>query len=343
MVLWVGLGGCGVPPAPTPNAVQEIEPNDSFPGAQIVTIPSGQTLTINGFFVWGQDPDIYDLGTFEAGQTLSASLTGDSAVNPNNVQFGFFDQDQEVAILDDNAITAAEQQISLTIRKPGKYYLALSDPNQPPSSSYTYSVLITVGSAAIPTPPKQIVFLNYNGISTITIGGFTFNNVLPFSAIGSSLNPPLIASLTTSAIQADYTPYNIQILSSYDTLEPTVPHSTVYVSGGSGTQQFYGLASSVDWYNQDPTDNAIVFAGLLTNSGLSQTQFVTALANITAHEMGHLSGLAHTVDHTELMDQVTPLNSLDQPQTFHLAPLAEFPVGTENTPQLLQFALGLFQ
>ncbi len=343
-ILFLSLPGCAPsfppPPANNVSTVQETEPNDSFSEAQPVSIPSGQSLQINGTFVGGNDLDVFDLGTFQAGQTITANLTGDSGVTPDNVQIGFFDQDQQVAILDDNAITADQQNIALVVRKPGKYFLALAEINRPAMVTYSYGVLVATGSDAVSSPAKQTVFLNFNGISSITVGSFSFNNILPFSALNNGMDTQVIAAQTTDAIRAHYAPYNIQILSSNDSPEPADPHSSVFISA-SINLTFYGMSSGIDWYNQNPSDTAVIFAGSLAVSNLSQEEFITALANVAAHEMGHLSGLAHTRDHTELMDQVTPLNFLDQTQDFHLAPLAEFPTGVENTPQLLQSALGL--
>ncbi len=340
--LWIALAGCGtdfVPPD-NPNAVQEVESNDTFSTAQSVTMPSGQSLQIIGSFQGGNDVDVYSLGTFQAGQTFTAVLTGDSAVNPNNVQFGFFDPNQEVAILDDNAVTAADQKVSFTVHKPGKYYLGLAESNLSSFTSYSYSVMVNLGSSTVEDPLKQIFYLNFNGASSVTIWDTIFTNVQPFSALNNGMNTQLLASQTVAAIRADYALYNVQILSSYDTLEPSGSHSTVFVSGSSN-QGFFGLSDDIDWYNQNLTDRSIIFAGALNDYGLTQTQFVTALANIVSHEMGHLCGLAHTVDHTELMDISTPMKYLDQPQDFHQAPLAEFPIGSEDPLELLQFSLGL--
>jgi hypothetical protein len=342
--LGIGLAGCGtsVLTPDNTNGVQEIESNNSFSTAQVVTIPSGQAFQISGTFQGGNDVDVYDLGTFQIGQTLTANLTGGSAVTPDNVQFGFFDQDQEVGILDDNATTAAEQNVSFFVRKAGKYYLALAESNLPSLTAYNYSAVVTVGSGTAPNPAQQIVYLNFNGVSSVTIWEDTFTNVQPFSAINNGMSPQAIAGQVIDILRADYTPYNIQFLSSYDTGEPAAAHTTIFISGSSN-QSFYGLSDSVDWYNQNHSDRSIIFAGALNGSGLTQTQFVNALANIVAHELGHLCGLAHTVDHTELMDITTPLRQLAQPQNFHQASLAEFPIGTEDTLQLLQFSLGILQ
>lgn len=345
LALGVGLIGCGtiVPPPPdNASGIPDTEPNDSFSTAQAIALPAGSAVSIEGTFEGDDDVDVFDLGTFAAGQTLSARLSGDQAVNPDNVQFGFFDPDQNVAILDNNAVTAADQNIAFTIRKPGTYYLALAELNPRVASSPRYTVQITAGTSAISVPPAQVIYLNYNGASRVTIGGVTFADVLPFSALDVGADPAAIAARVTERTRANYAPYNIEILSSYDTAEPAGPHGTVHISA-SANPDLYGLSSSVDWYNQDPTDNAIIFAGSLTGRGLSETQFIDALANIVTHEMGHMSGLAHTLDPAELMDQVTPLNALARPQTFHTAPLAEFPIGQGNTPELLQFALGLLQ
>lgn len=340
----IALGGCGAtftPPDDAPS-VQEAEPNSTFAQAQAVTIPSSQNLRINGSVQGGQDVDVFDLGTFQAGQTLTAVLTGGSAINPDSIQFGFFDVNQEVAILDDNAATVDEQNISFVVRVPGKYYLALAQVDSSDFFSHTYSLLVTVGSSTVPSPSRQIFFLNFNGVSSVTIGDTPFRNLQPFSALNTTMSIPSVAAKTVDAIRGDYAAFNVQILSSYDTTAPSLPHSTVYISASSN-DSFYGLSDAIDWYNENPSDNTVILAGGLLGSGLTQTQFITTLANVTAHEMGHLCGLAHTDDDSELMDQVTPLNALSKPQDFHKAYLAEFPIGTQDAIELLQFSLGILQ
>lgn len=330
----LGLSGSSATVTPIPaGAVSEVEYNDTFNQAQ--SVPVTQSLTISGTITDANDVDVFVLGSFQAGQTLTADLTGRRGFGSNEVAVAFFDQDQDVAVLNDQVVTAAAgETASFTVRKAGNYYLALS---QIDSAALPYLVAISVGSATIPTPQKQIVYLDYNGISSVQIGGDSFTSVQPFSAVGPSA--AAMAARITTLVRTDYARYNVQILSSYESAAPADPHTTVYVSGSSG--DFFGLADDVDWYNQNATDRAIIFAGLFQQSQLTQDQFVLGTANVVAHELGHLLGLAHTTDHTELMDQTTPMSLLVLDQTFHRAALAEFPIGEEDTPQLLLYSLGL--
>ncbi|MFA5864947.1 MAG: hypothetical protein WC975_09710 [Phycisphaerae bacterium] len=333
----LAVGGCGTNiPIPT-TTVNEVESNNTFSQPQTVTVIASEATDISGSLEGGNDVDVFLLGTFQQGQTLTADLRGSSALISSNVAMGFFDKDQDVAVLDDDpSSSSTDKQISLTVRKAGNYYLVVA---QNRASNFMYDVVITIGSGNISTPPMQVVYLNYNGASNLQIGGDQFSNVLPFSAVIPNNTAAWAAQITT-LVRADYLNLNIQIISSYESLEPSGPHSVVFVSGSGGS--FFGLADDVDWYNQDLTDRAVIFTGgQLHDPSLTQDQFVTGVANVTSHELGHLVGLVHTDDDSELMDQVTPLSQLVRPQTFHLAPLAEFPIGSEDCIQLLQFSLGL--
>jgi hypothetical protein len=333
--------GCA-PPTPLPpntTTISETEPNDTFAGAQPASVAVGQPVHIEGTFKGGHDLDIYSIGTYKTGDTITVDLAGQSLFG-SNATIALFDQDEDVAVMDNGATSSSSSQsASLTVRKAGTYYLALAEDASMYSATYGYSALVQVNSAAVPAPAKQIVYLNYGGAPSVQIGTDVFNPVLPFSALEFGADTQNIAGRITSRVQADYAHLDIEVLSSYDVEEPSVPHSVVFVSGSRS--DFYGLADDVDWYNAVATDRAVIFAGLLADDGLTTDQFVDGTANVVSHELGHLVGLAHTVDHSELMDQETPLRLLVQPQDFHRAPLAEFPVGFEDTLQLLQFALGI--
>jgi predicted Zn-dependent protease len=156
-----------------------------------------------------------------------------------------------------------------------------------------------------------------------------------------SYSPQLLASNIMDLVRADYSGYDVSFTSSYVQEAPSTAHSTVYITASSG--EYLGLADDVDWYNENLDDNAVVFAGLMTGSGISKSEFVQIVANVTSHETGHLLGLAHTDDDTELMDQVTPQSSLEEDQSFGRAPLPEdeFPIGYQDSLELLAFSIGM--
>jgi hypothetical protein len=71
-------------------------------------------------------------------------------------------------------------------------------------------------------------------------------------------------------------------------------------------------------------------------------QIATAIGNVATHEFGHLVGLYHTRDATEVMDITGSAQSLLRDQTLHDAPLERsvFPIGRQDPYLLLMAALG---
>jgi hypothetical protein len=340
----VGLVGCS-PVLPVPEntvVVASTEPNNDFDHAQAVGLSATQAVQINGTLSASDNLDVFFLGELQQGQRIVAEIKGNNLFQNGDIVLGLFDANQDVAIFEENVVTVSQTEtVTLIVREAGNYYLGVSESSPTGAVGFPYSMVVTLGSEEIPAPRKQIVYLNYNGVPSVTIGTNSFTNVRSFSELPYGLGTPAVADKITKQVQGDYPQLNIQILSSYDTQEPQDPHSVVFVCANDGA--FFGMADQIDWYNQDLSDRAIIFTGLLATSNLTENQFVDATANVVAHELGHLVGLAHTHDHTELMDQSTPMSYLSKTQNFHRASLADFPIGWEDSVQLLQFSLGVLQ
>lgn len=96
----------------------------------------------------------------------------------------------------------------------------------------------------------------------------------------------------------------------YDPEDIELPYQTVYV-GGSTPDELFGIADYIDPRNLTTTGTAIVYAteiaewgigGLLSNSVNDIATLGNAIGTIAAHEIGHLLGLRHTDDATDIME-----------------------------------------
>jgi hypothetical protein len=211
---------------------------------------------------------------------------------------GVFDTDEDVAYMADvTPSTVLETALTHSVRKAGEYYLVIY---RGESGSASYDMVVTLGTGSVPALKSQSVYLNFNGASSLTIGATSFRSLLPFSVINLPINPTTTAAQVVQLVRNDFKNLDISIISSYESGPPAEPYSTVYVTGSTG--DYFGLADSVDWYDENPSDNAVIFAGLLAEASTSTNKFPQLTANVITHETGHLLGLAHTDDNTELMD-----------------------------------------
>ncbi len=335
--------GCGMEMlSPPDNTVDSTGSNNDFTEAQAVNADQAKSTEINGTLTYQDDLDVYLLGSFQPGQQLTIQLKSASSLSGSTVSVGLFDKDYNVAYLVEDVYIASkfDQVLTHVVRKGGNYYLAVTAVDLTMWSTRSYSVRVDVDSSSVPTSKSQTVFLNFNGVSQINIGGNPFFNLQPFSNLGQ-FGTSVIATNIVSKVKQAYTGFDVTFVSSIISAEPSGNHSTVFITGSEG--DYYGLADSIDWYDQDSQDNAVIFAEEFLHSGITTTEFTTAVSNVVSHELGHLLGLVHTDDDTELMDQTTPTTQLENSQNFHRAPLPsdEFPIGYEDTIELLEFAVGL--
>lgn len=200
----------------------------------------------------------------------------------------------------------------------------------------------------IPPPNRQVVWLNFAGGRGVLVHR---SPPLEFDAFHGAVIDEAYAGQTeelkaaiVDVVRADYAPFDVTILTSDESPRPSDPHSVVHFGGAEGG--LLGLADSVDAYNREPAQTAVIYVGSFApyrNMGLSAAQMGVMIGNVASHELGHLLGLYHTKDPADVMDTTGTAWQLADTQTFARAPLEEsvFAVGLADSPMLLAHGVGL--
>ena len=220
-----------------------------------------------------------------------------------------------------------------------------------PAGGRTGSVRLQVrieDAAAKPDLRPQLVWFNFAGASGVTVGGDGPVEVKPFDA--AELGPAYagkteaIKAAIVAAVREDYAPYDVTIVTSDEAPEPAEPHSVIHFGGYSSG--LLGLADNVDEYNRDVSQQAIVYVetfAIYDTMQLDDQQMAFMIANVASHELGHLLGLYHTREPSDVMDTTGTAWDLTLDQQFRRAPLepSVFATGMQDSGMLLRRAVGL--
>jgi hypothetical protein len=204
------------------------------------------------------------------------------------------------------------------------------------------------GAGAIPVPSPQVVWLNFAGGTNVPIHARSGMSFGPFDAgeLGSQYAgaTEVIKAAILAVVREDYASYNVAVLSSDDGPAPEGPHATIHFGGLD--ERLLGLADSVDQYNADPWENAIIYVESFADFAtmrLNDEEMALMVGNVASHEFGHLLGLYHSRLPADLMDTTGTAWDLAADQEFLRAPLESsvFPFGFENSPAKLAHTVGV--
>jgi hypothetical protein len=351
-------------PSPLPGAVFQIDvgafqpvadnDNNGFSGAVPVTLTSGQAVVIEGEIADTEDVDVYDLGSLPAGTQITVDVTAQSTLD---TQITLFDESQAlIDFNDDRNIDAGEQdpKIDHVLRfNVQQAYLAIEQDfvaklnGNASVGRYSIAITTTPGQE-IPPVRLQNLVVNFDGASSVTIEDYYSGSLPPFDPylIDPSYEQQRDAMITLimDAVRKDYEGFGVQV---YRSSDPDVPWPDVtVVHVGGANPDLYGIANTVDDYNADLQEEAIVyaetFAYLIRSGDVPTTQEMSqAIANVITHESGHLLGLHHTMlNPGEIMQTTSTSPELLLDEAFGVARLDYHALGNQDAIKRLFYTVG---
>jgi hypothetical protein len=334
-----------MPPQDAPRFAEN-EPNDELFSPTVLPPDS-----LEGFFLEARlssnvDVDIFDLGPAEKGHRVSLRLT---ATEGTYLKVALLDETGDALVVT-QAPPGGEQEISLAhvVRQDTAAVLLAVAPLGPRTNAIGRYETAVAGRevATIPAPQPQFLHLNFGGADLSGVLDLNRFDAVPFDA--ADIDPsytgltPYIIDAMVNRVADVFAGSNVTVVTTVAGLDPAKV-STVHV--GAVGESVLGLAQSVDAYNTDHGDHAVVFTMAFRQfMYLSPTadEMATALANVVCHEAGHLLGLNHTQGNSSLMDITSSMSVLLKQRYFGEFPLerSALPLGFQNAPELLRQTVG---
>jgi len=336
--------------------LQDGEPNDDFESALPVLF-SNDRAELQGTITGAGDIDVFDIGPMNPGDRLEIDVDTfgsglDSAIAV------FDDQGRLFSDNDDQTGGNLDSYLDEIVRHGSDpYYLAISATYFPLSTSaedggYWITVDLTPGGS-VPETRSQVLFLDFDGAT------LTNPDLIDVNDFGTEVRPfdgadiaPIYAGDTETIKQAiidtvaeNFEGYAVELVTSDDGAPDVAEFSTIMF--GSRSAVAFGISESVDHYNDDPTDVAVIFTESFTPFVFGMiprpAELGIGIGNVASHEAGHLLGLNHVIDPMALMDTASPADTFLDDQEFKEAPLSPqiMDLGTQDALLLLGEILGI--
>lgn len=283
-----------------------------------------------------------DLGPGHAGERWTLANSGPGFFSRFVVVL--FDADYDLLIRE--VLSGSVVLEHLFRRDTDHVYLGVMSAASSPGGDFAYSV--HRAQADVPSPAAQTVWLNFAAGQNVSVHG---RSGISFAAFdGAMLGERYIGQTTAikasivQAMREDYAPYNVTIITSDERGPPEPPYSVLHFGGDDSG--LLGLADNVDRYNRNPSQNAVVYIRTFANYSvmeLEPAEMGQMVGNVASHELGHLLGLYHTRDPSDVMDSTGSAWELATNQRFGRTPLepSVFLTGMENTRRMLEQTVGL--
>lgn len=289
------------------------------------------------------DYRLFDIGAANSGDQLTISVN-DPFTTSTPFVVAVFDQNSDLVM---RSVVATGQPLTHHIRESaGKLYVGVTPMSSSSGGAFNLRADRREGGG-VSSGPAQLVYFNFNGASGLSVHSRPSISFGAFNAADISTRylglTQAIKNEVLAVVREDYAPYQVTIMSSDDGPPPAEEHSTVYF--GSNDNSLLGLADNVDMYNADPAQAAIIYTDAFAAyeiMDLDAEEMGVMIGNVASHELGHLLGLYHTKNPVDVMDTTGTAWDLAGQQAFERATLepSVFPYGYENSPQLLDQAVG---
>ncbi len=358
-LMGAGLTGCGTQDNPildmlggahpvVAQLIETTEVGDEWASARAAELPDNGRISVGGTIQSGDDVDVYNLGPVVRGDRIVVETDQRGGLN---AAVGLFDDRGMAMVVNDDRGSGLgwnEPHMDHVVREDVSHcYLAVaSTPRQPTTGEYTMTVGREPGQD-VPAPRGQAVMLGFNGASDVRIGSKEPIDVPTFNAADidsryAGQTGAMIDVIETRMIE-EYADYDIDFYNTADGASPSGEATCIFF--GSYNPNLLGLADRVDAYNSRQVEECVVFTDtfeLFMSLDPTVDEMGTAIANVATHELGHLLGLNHTSDDTEVMDITASASEMLVDQTLHAADLHEsvFPIGQQDPAMLLTQALG---
>lgn len=351
--------GCGTGPTRSsggsPPADPETEPNDNFNQAQKAIFNNAAVAKLAGTIDNRDDLDVFDIGPLAAGDRVSVDL--DSVTDDLDPSIALFDADLNLFMDNDDENLEAgdlDPYVNEVVRHDADpYYLVVGRSAFGGFSADSGEYLVTVRvepADPVPDPKPQVLFLNFSG-GEIEPDNLLVSEVRPFEA--ALIDPvyegqdEIIMASIIETVRENYEAFDVVVVTDPADLPAEGQYSTIMF--GSRSVRAFGISESVDHYNGDHGDMAIIFTESFDPMQFESTptaeQLGVAIGNIGAHESGHLLGLNHVDDPADLMDAVSPADTFLADQEFKMSLLSSdiLPIGYQDGPLLLSEIVGLLE
>ena len=328
--------------------ITESEANDGFDAAGPLKLSVDRPVVVEGRITSREDLDLYALPDCSFGDHLLVELERPVGVS---LAISLLDADHDVLSVPKGSAGPEGRlvQLSHLFREDTPVaYLAIVRSRSSEDQRVDYTVRVALRTdEQVPPPLRQYVMLALDPEQNTYLGDMADETGVGFDAgrvaDRFSSRSDRIEAMMVDQVRARFEGFDVTILTPDDPVPDTALMSVVHFKPrGVGAA---GWAESIDPYNRNQRQHAYVYYHGFRRAdelGVTDEQLAHGLANVVAHEIGHLLGLSHTSDPLDIMDATATIGALFQPRSFRRSPLLAGPVPTafQNAPLLLLQTVG---